>query len=150
MNMLTCSNVIKNLSVIAILLGIGITQNIAASELESACIKNVQNKIAWDVNSPYETAQKWEQPNLEKLCKGTTKPEEPGKCFHELMTGHVNWGTTDKWEWKNAISLCAGTDNSDQRILCFKDRVKAGEKWDAAIFQCQSSNHNLNNKVPEQ
>jgi hypothetical protein len=148
MNALIANNKITLLSGLTIIFSLYFSQNVMANENETACMENVQNKIAWNPNSPYETAQKWEQVNLEKLCKGTNNPKEPGKCFHELMTGHVKWGSTDKWEWKNAISLCAGTGNSDQKISCFKERIEAGEKWDAAIFQCQSSNSNLNNKIP--
>ncbi len=148
MNTLIATKKITFLSGLAIIFSLYFSQNIMASEHEAACMANIQNKIPWDPTSAYENAQKWEQANLEKLCKGTNNPKEPGKCFHELMTGHVKWGATDKWEWKNAINLCAGTDKSDQRIACFKARIAASEKWDAAIFQCQSSSNNLNNKIP--
>jgi hypothetical protein len=148
MNILANTNAVKFLSVLSLVLSINISQNASANEHESACKDYVQNKIAWDPNSAYETAQKWEQVNLENLCKGTNTPKAPGECFHKVMTGHVKWGTSDKWEWKNAITLCAGTDNADERISCFNGRVNAGEKWDTAIFQCQS-NRNHNNKILE-
>ncbi|WP_411726844.1 hypothetical protein [Methyloglobulus sp.] len=130
---------VRILSAVSILFGLFFTQSAMASEHETACKDHIQNKIAWDSNSPYERSSKWEQANLERLCKGTKNPKEPGECFHKVMTGHVKWGASDKWEWKNAIGLCAGTDNSDERISCFKGRIETGEKWDAAILQCQSS-----------
>lgn len=148
MNNIIRRKLVPILSAISILFFLGLSQNVSAKGPVSECKDHIQNKIAWDPNSPYETAQKWEKVNLESLCKGTKTPEEPGKCFHHVMTGHVKWGATDKWEWKNAISLCAGTNNSDERIACFEGRIKEGEKWDTAIFQCQAANKSLDNKVP--
>lgn len=151
MSIIIYKNTIKLLSVLALISTVSFAQNVSANESEAACKAHIQGKIAWDPNSGYETAQKWEEANLESLCKGTKNPEEPGKCFHHVMTGHVKWGSTDKWDWKNAIALCAATDNSDQRIACFEGRVKSGEKWDTAVFQCQSNNGGggLNNKIPK-
>lgn len=148
MNIMMTNKYTKIISAIAILFCLGFSQTISAKGAVSECKDYVQNKIAWDPNSGYESAQKWEEANLDSLCKGTQKAEEPGKCFHHLMTGHVKWGDSDKWEWKNAISLCAGTNNSDERIACFEGRIKAGEKWDAAVFQCQARSKTLNNKIP--
>ena len=130
---------VKIISVVLFVLGICFYLPAFAIEHETACEDHIQNKIAWDNNSPYESAQKWNAADLATLCKGTKNPKEPGECFHKVMTGHVKWGDSDKWEWKNAVNLCAGTDNSDERITCFKDRLKAGTKWDEAILQCQSS-----------
>ncbi|MEQ1639047.1 MAG: hypothetical protein ABL903_20485 [Methylococcales bacterium] len=149
MNIYIAKNTVKVLSALSLVFCLNLSQSVSASDHETACKDHIQNKIAWDPNSAYETAQKWEQANLDSLCKGTKSPEEPGKCFHHLMTGHVKWGVDDKWEWKNAIALCAGTNNSDQRISCFEGRIKSGEKWDAAIFQCQASSNALDNKVPK-
>ena len=130
---------VRIIPAIPFVLGLCFNQPVFASEHETACKEHIQDKIAWDSNSPYESAQKWDPANLESLCKGTKNPKEPGECFQKVMTGHVKWGASDKWEWKNAISLCAGTDNSDERIACFKGRISAGENWGAAILQCQSS-----------
>ena len=149
MSILTAKNKINLLSTLTLLVGLNFIQNVFANELEKICKDHVQNKIAWDPNSGYTSSSKWEEANLESLCKGTKTPEEPGECFHKVMTGHVKWGSSDKWEWKNAIALCAGTNDSDERVACFEGRIKAGEKWDAAIFQCQSNSGGLNNKVPE-
>ncbi|NOT86376.1 MAG: hypothetical protein HOP02_16690 [Methylococcaceae bacterium] len=149
MNILMIKKSTQALLAVSLMFLLGFSQNISAKSPVSLCKDHIQNKIAWDPNSAYETAQKWEQANLDSLCKGTKSPEEPGKCFHHLMTGHVNWGVSDKWEWKNAIALCAGTNNSDERISCFEGRIKDGEKWDAAIFQCQASSSALDNKVPK-
>ncbi len=135
----TGKNSIRLLSVVPLLFALAYPLSVGASEHEAACKDYIQNKIAWDYNSPYESAQKWESANLESLCKGTNNPKEPGECFQKVMTGHLKWGASDKWEWKNAVALCAGTDNSEERITCFKGRIEAGAKWDAAILECQSS-----------
>ncbi|KJV07676.1 hypothetical protein [Methylocucumis oryzae] len=148
MNFLTTKNTVKVLSAISLIFSVNISQNASATEHEKMCKEHIQNKIAWDT-SDGAGAYKWEDANLENLCKGTKTPEEPGECFHKVMTGHIKWGDSDKWEWKNAIALCAGTDDADEKIACFEGRIKAGEKWDAAIFQCKSNNSGLNNKVPE-
>jgi hypothetical protein len=139
MNILISKSIVRILSAISILFGLSLAQNAMASEHVTACKDHIQNKIAWDSNSPYHSSSKWTESSLESLCKGTKNPKEPGECFQKVMTGHVKWGDSDKWDWKNAVTLCAGTDNSDERISCFKGRIAAGEKWDAAVLQCQSS-----------
>jgi hypothetical protein len=148
MKTLTTCNKLKTLTALSFIVSIQFSSIVSATEHETACAAHIQDKIAWDSNSPYESGQKWEEANLDGLCKGTANPKEPGECFHKVMTGHVKWGASDKWEWKNAIALCAGTNNSDERITCFKGRINTGEKWDAAIFQCQNNSKNLNNVVP--
>ncbi len=127
------------LSALALFFSINFSQQVLASEHETACKDHIQDKIAWENDSAYNSSSKWEEANLESLCKGTKTPKEPGQCFHKVMTGHVKWGASDKWEWKNAIGLCAGTNDAEERITCFEGRINAGEKWDAAILQCQSS-----------
>lgn len=136
MNMQIYKNTIKAVSVLAFIFSVSFVQNVSASENEAACKAHIQDKIAWENNSSYNSASHWEDSTLETLCKGTTNPKEPGTCFHDVMTGHVKWGKNDKWEWKNAVSLCAGTDDSAQRISCFKAKLDASEKWDDAIAHC--------------
>jgi hypothetical protein len=127
MKTLTFTTSIKFLSGLALIFTINASQNVIASELETVCKDHVQNKIAWNPNSPYESAQKWEKANLESLCKGTKTPEEPGECFHKVMTGHVKWGGSDKWEWKNAIALCAGTNDAD--VGCGNFSMPIEQQW---------------------
>ena len=114
--------------------------DVLAGGHETACMANVQGKIAWDPGSVDPKAKEWKQENLETLCKGVTNSNAPGQCFEKVMAGNVRWGESDKWEWKNAISLCAGADDAEKRITCFKGRIDSGEKWDTAIFQCQANN----------
>jgi hypothetical protein len=130
---------IKLLPALFLILGAYYSPHVMGTEHESACKDHVQNKIAWDYSSPYNSASKWEDANLERLCKGTKNAKEPGECFQKVMTGHVKWGSSDKWEWKNAIALCAGSSKADDTIDCFKGRINSGAKWDEAILQCQSS-----------
>ncbi len=134
---------------LAFIFGLYFSQNVIATEQETMCKTYINGNIAWDNDSSYNSAAKWDKANIESLCKGTKNPKAPGDCFHKVMTGHVKWGSSDKWKWQNAIKLCAGTDNAEERVACFQGRIKAGEKWDAAIFQCQSNSASLNNKVPE-
>jgi hypothetical protein len=148
MNILTTRNSIRVISALALIVGFNFSQNVAAAETEKTCKEHIQSKIAWD-SSDGAAAYKWEEANLESLCKGTSSAEEPGKCFHKVMTGHINWGESHKWEWKNAISLCAGTNDADKTVACFDGRVKAGEKWEEAIFQCKLGNGGSKNKVAE-
>jgi hypothetical protein len=136
MNIIIYKNTIKVLSALAFIFSVSFTQNVSAIENEAACKAHIQDKIAWDPNSSYNSSSHWEDDTLETMCKGTKSPKEPGECFHKVMTGHVKWGRTDKWEWKNAVALCAGTDDSDQRISCFKTKLDASEKYDDAISHC--------------
>jgi hypothetical protein len=148
MNILTAKNTIKILLALALITIVNLSQNVSASEIENICKEHIQNKIAWDP-SDGAAAYKWEEVNLESLCKGTKTAEEPGECFHKVMTGHVKWGVSDKWDWKNAIALCAGTNDADKTVACFEGRIKADVKWEEAIFQCKSNNGSSNNKLPE-
>jgi hypothetical protein len=83
-----------------------------------------------DNNSPYKSLQKLETAHLERLCKGTKTPHEPGECFHKVISGQAGSQIIDKDNWENVITFCAGTDNSDERISCLKTKIDAGEKQD--------------------
>jgi hypothetical protein len=148
MNIFTAKNTIKTLSALALILSANFSQNVTATEIEKICKEHIQNKIAWDP-SDGAGAYKWEDANLENLCKGTKTAEEPGECFHNVMTGHVKWGLSDKWDWKNAITLCSGTNDANKTTACFEGRIKADVKWEEAIFQCKSNSGTLTNKLTE-
>jgi hypothetical protein len=124
-------------SVVAAALFLGCAGDALATELEEQCIANVQGKIAWDNG----THMNWETENLKQLCAGTTKPEEPGKCFlavnTEHMGGKVSWGGGNNWEWRNIINLCAGSNDAEKSVNCFKNGIKAGTDWREAILICQ-------------
>lgn len=114
----------------------GATASAATSELETQCMANVQGKIAWDGGSNMT----WDTKNLEQLCTGTSKPEEPGKCFLAVSTGHaagkVDWGKGTEWEWQNIINLCSGSNDGEKTVNCFKNGIKAGADWRDAILNC--------------
>jgi len=142
---LTKKHTIKLLAFVGLAVGMSISANAFATDSEAACKAHIQGQIAWDAESNYNSAAKWEDINLERLCTGTKVPKEPGECFHHVMTGHVKWGDSDKWEWKNAIELCGGTDSADKTITCFKDKIAAGKQWDEAIAGCKSASNKVNN-----
>lgn len=125
-------NALKSIVIIG-LLAAAYTTPVMANEHELDCAKNIQGKIAWDNNGN----TKWEENNVTKLCKGTSKPKEPGECFNKVMNGHTKWGEGDKWEWENALRLCSGTNDSDESISCFQKQIHAGTTWNEAILQCQ-------------
>ena len=138
MNILINKNTIKILSALFLIFCINFGQNVIASEHEPACKEHIQGKIAWNPGSNYESASKWDDKNLDYLCKGTNYPKAPGDCFHGVMSGHVSHGDSDKWEYKNAIELCSGSNNADETINCFKGKIADKIKWDTAISQCQA------------
>jgi len=134
---------IKALALTGMVFGLSLSQTVLADEHEAACAEHIQSKIAWD----YDGRKQWDAANIERLCKGTKAPKEPGECFNKVLHGGINWGSDNKWEWQNAINLCAGSNNSDEKISCFQKRVAAGETWPTATLQCQSGG-SFDNKVP--
>lgn len=97
------------------------------------CHESVQGKIAWD----YKGNKRWAPANLEKLCGNLNKTDQPGKCFHTIMHGGVNWGGGTQWQWKNALELCQGTFNANRTVSCFKNNIKSGKNWSSAIAACK-------------
>ncbi len=138
MNILTTHNFMKVAVAVGIIFLANFSQNAVASEHEVACKEHIQGKIAWDPNSNYTSASKWEEINLDYLCKGTTDPKAPGDCFHHVMNGHVSYGSSDKWDYKNAMELCKSSDNADSTVTCFKEKIAKNVKWEDAIAQCQA------------
>lgn len=137
MNIFKIATMMKTTLVLA-LLALLFSQGGAASEHVTACKTHIQGKIAWDPSSNFESASKWEEKNLEYLCKGTNNAKAPGECFHHVMTGHVSHGDSDKWEYQNAMELCKGTDDADATVNCFKGKIADKIKWEDAISQCQA------------
>ena len=102
---------------------------------DSACVLAVQGKIA----SGPKGAATWAAANLNRLCGGAEASEEPGKCFHELMLGKVNWGSGSTWATSNALALCGATQSARKTIDCFKKQVSSKQPWRIAIKQCKAS-----------
>jgi hypothetical protein len=65
---------------IAVFASILISPVASATDHETQCFNDVQGKILWT------------DENVKQLCKGTTKPSEPGKCFQTVNSGQVEWG----------------------------------------------------------
>ncbi len=138
MNILTKHIFMKIAIALSIIFLANFSQSAIASQHETACKEHIQGKIAWNPSSSYSSASKWEDKNLDFLCKGTKDPKAPGDCFHHVMNGHVSYGDSDKWDYKNAIELCKGSDNADSTVNCFKGKITDKVKWEDAIAQCQS------------
>jgi hypothetical protein len=106
-----------------------------ASSAETACTALVQGKIVWNDSG----STSWSPANVQSLCRGSTKPAEPGRCFDRVMHGGINaGGSAKKWEWSNALNLCKGTSSADATISCFQAKIAAGAHSNRAIAQCQS------------
>lgn len=138
MNITRTRVILKLFAAVALFIAANFSQTATASEHESACKLHIQDKIAWNPGSNYTSAAKWEEKNLDYLCRGTTTPKAPGECFHQVMTGHVSYGDSDKWDYKNAMELCKGTDNAEETVSCFKGKMADKVKWQDAIAQCQA------------
>lgn len=102
---------------------------------ESRCYDLVQGRIAWD----YQGNRTWSANNAQDLCRGTTKPDQPGRCFDRVMHGGINWGGGTQWQWGNALKLCAGTNDADRTISCFQAKIREGVAWSAAIDACKGA-----------
>jgi len=104
---------------------------------ESRCFDLVQGHISWD----HVGNKTWDAVNVRNLCRGTSNPTEPPRCFDRVMHGlyynDVFAGGT-RWESIFAVELCAGTNNADSTISCFQARTAAGVKWQQAINDCKS------------
>jgi hypothetical protein len=138
MNILTTHKFMRMAIILGFTLLANFSQNAVAIEHDTVCKEYIQGKIAWDPGSNYTSASKWEEKNLDYLCKGTKDPKGPGDCFHHVMNGHVSYGDSDKWEYKNALELCKGSDNADSTVNCFKGKIADKVKWEDAIVQCQA------------
>lgn len=103
------------------------------SRPEETCYELVQDRIAWD----YEGNRRWTKENVERLCAGSSRPREPGRCFQQVMHEGVEWGRGTRWEWEHALALCAGTDDARETIHCFSSKVHKGTSWDQAIEGCK-------------
>lgn len=102
---------------------------------EQACFSAIQGKIAWDAAGNNKT---WGPANIKNLCKGTTQPLEPGKCFRYAMFNGSAWGkkSSHAMTWSKASRLCAGTNNAQSTTTCFKNAIASGQTLDNAINQC--------------
>lgn len=100
---------------------------------EKACHDLVQGKIAWN----YEGDTRWEERNVKRLCRGTSKGAEPPDCFRIVMHGGVDWGGGTRWEWENAVDLCEGTHDAARTVECFGRSIRAGSHWRSAIRACE-------------
>jgi hypothetical protein len=98
------------------------------------CYNSVQGKIAWN----YEGNTAWQDGNVNKLCAGAEKSDQPAVCFKEIMHSGVNWGGGTQWSWANAINLCKGTSNARASVICFKSAISEGKAWGEAISLCRT------------
>ncbi len=109
----------------------------SATDHEAQCFEDVQGKIPWND----EKNLNWDAENVKQLCKGTTNPSEPGKCFLTVRSGKVDWGKGNEWEWKNIINLCAGTNDAQKSVDCFNKGISSGVDWRDVILMCQRTDN---------
>jgi hypothetical protein len=98
------------------------------------CYDLVQGHIDWD----YAGHNGWSPINVQNLCRGTSNPSEPARCFDRVLHPGISYGSGTQWYWQNAINLCAGTNDADRTIACFKAKISAGQTWQQAIEACKS------------
>ncbi|RIA56207.1 hypothetical protein [Dichotomicrobium thermohalophilum] len=99
---------------------------------ESQCASYVQGRIAW--NDDDNT--RWDSSWLNRLCRGTTRPAQPGLCFSSIREIPLEKGAAIQADWKDAVALCAGTENAQARIACYREGVERGMHFRDAIEQC--------------
>jgi uncharacterized glyoxalase superfamily protein PhnB len=102
---------------------------------DAPCVLAVQGKIAWGHKGPTN----WAIDDLNRLCRGAEKSEEPGKCFQEIMLGKVNWGGGSTWATSNALALCSATQSARKTLDCFKSKISENQSWRIAIRQCRNN-----------
>jgi len=127
---------------VAVFAALFISPMASATDHETQCFNDVQGKIPWA-----DEKLNWDEESVKQLCKGTTKPSEPGKCFQSVNSGQIEWGKGNKtWEWKNIINLCAGTNDAKERVDCFTKGVSAGGDWRDVILLCQRTDNSQSKK----
>ena len=99
---------------------------------ENACFHAIEGKVAWN----YSGEKRWNQQNVERLCRGTSKALEPGRCFQGVLFDGIDWGGGTRWKWENALDLCEGTSDAAGTIRCFQRWVGTGLHWTEAIARC--------------
>lgn len=88
------------------------------------------------VSRDYEGNKNWDTASLQRLCRGTTRPAEPGKCFQKVMFGGVDWGGGTRWAGSNALDLCEGTSDANGTVVCFRSQLSRIGSWQPAIRAC--------------
>jgi hypothetical protein len=86
-----------------------------------------------------EQKRAWSPAQLAQLCRGAESSAEPAQCFHEIMSGRIDWGGGTRWMPDNALRLCAGTRDARARVECFQGAVRNGGHWDQAIQSCAAT-----------
>ena len=128
-------NLFRTVLVLSIALaGLAVSSVARANDHETQCFNDIQGKLAWNDEN---NNMNWEPENVKQLCKGTTSPTEPRKCFSAVKTGRVKWGKGTDWDWKNIINLCSGTNDAEKTVECFNKGIAAGSDWRDVILLCQ-------------
>lgn len=136
---MTIRNTAAKLALAAIfgLTGLLTAGTASAGDHEQSCFDEIQGKIPWDNGSN----TKWERDNVKQLCRGTTQPAEPGKCFATVSSTHVanqvGSGVGKHMDWQSVVSLCSGTNDAAKTATCFNNGLKTGTDWRDVILACQ-------------
>lgn len=99
---------------------------------EQRCAALVQGRIAWNDDG----STNWDEPSLDRLCRGTTRPVQPGLCFSLIRNVPLQRGAAIQADWKDAVALCAGTDGGQERVSCYRRAVDNGLFFRDAIAEC--------------
>jgi len=102
---------------------------------EEQCANYVQGRIAW--NDAGDT--QWDRSWLIRLCRGTTRPAQPGLCFSGIREIPLERGAAIQADWKDAVALCSGAQDAQERISCYRGAVADGLHFRDAIEQCARS-----------
>lgn len=101
---------------------------------EDQCFSFVQGNIPWNDNGNVN----WNPEYIEKLCRGTEEPAQPGLCFHRVRQGVASGNGETRLHWSNAVELCAGTNDAEARVKCFIAKIDAGKNPRIAVEACRS------------
>lgn len=96
-----------------------ITPEEIGSLLSNDCSNLVQGIIAWDNRG----SRVWTGENVERLCRGTSIPPAPPKCFSDVMSKWGRGGVGTTLTSQDALDLCAGTNDAVKAVVCFQEKI---------------------------
>ena len=108
------------------------SEHAAAAPPVPSCADLAQGQIAWD----YEGNKDWNSDNVQNLCRGTSNPTEPPRCFDRVMHGGINWGGGMfrlSWKWRKRSSVKMAERTYEEGTKALRHR-REGSHSEAASF----------------
>lgn len=99
------------------------------SAAESECFNLIQNKIPWKIYG----SKNWSPQNVRNLCKNTTNPSAPGKCFQWALAAD------NALDWRKATKLCNGVNYYKQTLACYAREVNKQSNVEKIYSQCNKA-----------